>query len=214
MLNIKAVIFDMDGVLLDSETICDNVWPVAAKEFGVEASSQVLNDCRGMNKADTITYLKNRYGSNFNAKNFLERTSELFHEVEFSTGIPAMPYALETLTYLKEKYILALASSTRGVSVKRQMTNAGMIDFFKTLTTGDMVEHSKPDPEIYLLACKSVNLPPEQCVAVEDSPNGAKSALAAGLKVIIVPDKIQPSQQLKQSVWKVCSTLKDLEDIL
>ena len=214
-MNIKAVIFDMDGVLLDSETICDKAWEIAEKEMDLPSVEEdVINLCRGTNHNDTIRILENVYGDKINAEDFLNRVCELFREIENTSGIPLMPYAKEILCYLKDKYIISLASSTKGTSVKRQMTNCGLIDYFNTITTGDMVEHSKPDPEIYTLACSSVNAKPEECVAVEDSPNGILSAYKAGMKVIMVPDKIQPDEIIKQYCWKICSSLKDIQDIL
>lgn len=212
--NVKAVIFDMDGVLQDSETISDVTWELAAQEFGIKNWLSALNECRGCNRNDEIHILKKHYGKDFDGDAFLTRTSELFYEVEKNRGIPLMHYAKEILEYLKPKYKLALASSTRGESVHRQMKNGGLFDFFETLTTGDMVTHSKPEPEIYLKAAASIGIAPESCVAVEDSPNGVKSAFAAGMRVIMVPDKIQPDSALLEKVWHVCKTLEDVEKIL
>ena len=179
--DVKAVIFDMDGVLQDSETISDITWDMAAKEWGFENNFDVLQSCRGCNRHDIELKLKAFYGEDFDSHAFLERTGQLFHEIENTKGIPLMHYAKEILEYLKPRYRLALASSTRGVTVERQLRNAGVIDFFETRTTGEMVEHSKPNPEIYLMACKSIGMEPEECAAIEDSLNGIRSAHAAGL---------------------------------
>ena len=215
MKKIKAVIFDMDGILLDSETICDKTWQMALKDFNLIDKNDTINKCRGTNKTDTILILKQYFGQDFNAENFLTKTSEYFHKIEFEQGIPLMPYAKEILKYLKEKnYRIALASSTRYESVKRQLTNAGIIDYFETITTGDMVTHSKPNPEIYQKAIKSLNLKPEECIAIEDSPNGIKSAFAANLKVIMIPDKIQPTEEIKQMTEKIYPNLNYLKEIL
>ena len=211
---IKGIIFDMDGVILDSESISDITWNDAAKVFGIMMDIKVLNSCRGSNKNDIIAKLKKIYGSDFDASGFLAKTGEYFSIIEQKNGISLMPYAKEILEYLKSKYILALASSTRKESVYRQLKNAGVFDYFVTITTGDMVKHSKPDPEIYRIACESINLKPEECAAVEDSPNGIKSASAAGLKAIMVPDKIKPTEELKSLIWKICNGLKEVENIL
>lgn len=208
---VKAVVFDMDGILLDSESICDRTWEVAAKEWKLKDADKAIQDCRGRNKTDSILVLKKYYGQDFDGQLFLQRTSDLFYEIEKKEGIPLMHYAKEILEYLKSKgYRIALASSTRGESVKRQLTNAGLIHYFETLTTGDMVKHSKPDPEIYQMACASLGLRCDQCVAVEDSPNGVKSAALAGLKVVMVPDKIQPDEEMKQLTWQICDSLEGL----
>ena len=204
----------MDGVILDSESISDITWHKALEEAGLKDDKDAVNKCRGTNLADTYAILKELYGKDFPVEKFMNRSSELFTQIEFTSGIPLLPYAKEILEYLKPKYRMALASSTKGATVKRQLTNAGVIQYFETITTGDMVTHSKPDPEIYLLACKSLGLKPEECAAIEDSPNGIKSASAAGLKTIMVPDKIQPTEELMPLIWKVCYGLKEVENVL
>lgn len=213
MKKIKAIIFDMDGVILDSESISDITWRKAAEEKGLSVNDEILNACRGSNKNDTIQTLKKYYGGDFDSEAFLERTSELFHEIEEKDGIPLLPYAKEILEYLKPRYTLALASSTRGPTVERQLRTAGVIDFFETRTTGDMVVHSKPDPEIYLMACKSVGLEPSECYAIEDSLNGIKSAYAAGLKPIMVVDKIQPTDEIRKMCVAVFDSLEGLKEL-
>lgn len=214
MNEILAVIFDMDGVILDSESICDITWEMTRKEFNLPAGTDAIDACRGTNRTDSCIILRKIFGQDMDAEKFLDRSSERFREIEFSSGIPLMPFAKEILEYLKPKYRLALASSTKGPTVLRQLTNAGVIDFFETRTTGETVLHSKPDPEIYLKACESLGLRPAQCAAVEDSPNGAKSAIAAGMRAILVPDKTKSPKELMQKCWKVCDSLKDLTEFL
>ncbi|MDD5930202.1 MAG: HAD family phosphatase [Spirochaetales bacterium] len=211
---IKAIIFDMDGVILDSETISDITWKKAAEEKGLSINDEILNACRGTNKNDTMIILKKYYGSDFDSEAFLERTSELFHMIEEKDGIPLMPYAKEILEYLKPRYRLALASSTRGPTVERQLKTAGVIDYFETRTTGEMVIHSKPDPEIYLMACKSIGVEPAECAAIEDSLNGIKSAFAAGLNPVMVVDKIKPAEEIRKMCLEVFDSLEDLKSVL
>ena len=211
---IKAVIFDMDGVILDSESISDITWEKAAAERGLTVNNEILNACRGSNKNDTIVTLKKYYGQDFDSESFLNRTSELFHEIEEKDGIPLLPYAKEILEYLKSRYRLALASSTRGPTVERQLRNAGVINFFETRTTGEMVEHSKPNPEIYLMACKSIGMEPGDCVAIEDSLNGIRSAYAAGLHPVMVIDKIQPTEEIRKMCIAVFDSLEEVKTIL
>lgn len=212
--NIKAIIFDMDGVILDSESISDITWKMAADEKGLAVNDEILNACRGTNKNDTMTILKKYYGADFDSEAFLERTSQFFHEIEEKDGIPLLPYAKEILEYLKPRYRLALASSTRGPTVERQLRAAGVIDFFETRTTGEMVVHSKPDPEIYLMACKSIGVNPDECAAIEDSLNGIRSAHAAGLHPVMVIDKVQPTEEIKKMCEHIFDSLDGLKTIL
>lgn len=214
MKNIQAVIFDMDGVLLDTESICDKTWGLASKKMNVVSDADIVNECRGTNKADTLLILHKFLGDDFDAEYFMKLTSDFFHEIEFSSGIPTMPFAKEILEYLKPNYKLALASSTHKTAVTRQLTNAGLIDFFEKIITGDMVSHSKPNPEIYSLACESIGVAPEFCLAVEDSPNGIKSAAAAGLSVVMIPDRIKPTEEIAGLCCNVFDSLAGLKTIL
>lgn len=212
---IRAVIFDMDGILLDTEKVCDRTWEIAARDLGLETDMQLMNDCRGTSIGDSIKILANKLQSEDTARKFLARTSELFHEIESTEGLPVKPFAAEILRYLQERgYALALASSTRSESVRRQLATAKLIDFFETLTTGDMVLNSKPDPEIYIKACASVSCAPVNCVAVEDSLHGIKSAVGAGMRCIMVPDIIPPTDEIRKITWHIFDSLDGLRNVL
>lgn len=213
-MQVKAVVFDMDGVILDSETICFKTWELASKDFNLVDYLEVEKACLGTNKNETYEILKRAYGNDFDAKAFMDRTSHYFYQIEEAQGIPLMKDVVETLEYLKPKYKIALASSTRDVVVRRQLTNAGVIKYFETITAGDQVIHSKPDPEIYLKACASIGVLPEEAFAVEDSPNGIRSAFSAGLKAVMVPDKIQPDEEMKNKSFKIINRLSELKNFL
>ena len=212
--DIEAIIFDMDGVLLDSETMTIECWRKAAREIGIAKDDidEANTACMGRNIADTVSYLDNRYKgiiAHFDGMTFRKRTSALFIEMSEGKPIPLMPYARECLEALaKTQLKIALASSTRESTVRKELAQVDLLRYFQTITTGDMVEHSKPAPDIYLKAASSLGIAPEKCVAVEDSPNGATSAVRAGIKCILVPDKLQPTNELRAAMWKVLPSLK------
>jgi HAD superfamily hydrolase (TIGR01509 family) len=211
---IKAVIFDMDGVLLDSESVCDRCFEQAAIEQNIEDRKPIIEDARGMGKPSFMDFIAKTYGDKIDTELLWNRASELFHIVEDKEGLSLLPFVKEILEYLKPNYKIALASSTRRSSVERQMKATGIWDFFDVTVCGDDVPNTKPSPEIYQKAVKDLNLLPENCLAVEDSLNGIKSGTSAGLKVIMVPDQVKPDEQIKSLVWKIFDSLEDLKSIL
>jgi len=211
---IKGIVFDMDGVLIDSESICDITWEMAGKDFNIPMTMDILNSCRGSNKQDIIEILKKTFGQDFDAQAYLDKTGEYFWQIEAEKGVPLMPFVKETLEYLSKKYKFALASSTREESVVKHLAKTGILEYFPNRMCGDMVTHSKPHPEIYKKACELIGLSPSECVAIEDSTNGIKSAYAAGMKAIMVPDRIQPTEEIKPLCWKICKSLEELQSIL
>lgn len=213
-LQIKAVIFDMDGVLLDSESVCDKTFLQAAKEQNIQDTKPIIDDARGMGKNSFIDFISKIYGDSVDAEKLWNRASELFHEIEETKGLSLLPYAKEILEYLKPNYKIALATSTKRASAQRQMENAGVFNFFDVTIFGDEVSSTKPSPVIYQTACQKLNLLPENCLAIEDSYNGIKSAYDAGIKVIMVPDQVKPNDILESMCWKICNSLKELKEFL
>ena len=211
---IKAVIFDMDGVLLDSESVCDKCFEQAAIEQNIEDRKPIIEDARGMGKPSFMDFIAKTYGDKIDTELLWNRASELFHIVEDKEGLSLLPFVKEILEYLKPNYKIALASSTRRSSVERQMKATGIWDFFDVTVCGDDVQNTKPSPEIYQKAVKDLNLLPENCLAIEDSLNGIKSGTSAGLKVIMVPDQVKPNDQIKSLVWKIFDSLGELKSIL
>ncbi|QTQ16222.1 HAD family hydrolase [Treponema parvum] len=215
MKKIEAIIFDMDGVILDTESISKRAWYAAGKDLGIDTAEieKIFRLSMGCNKNDTKIALENLYGSVFSVDEFLKKTSVYFDKIAGEHGIPLMNGAKQVLEYLSSRYCVALASSTRRSRVIPQLTDAGVIDFFKTVTTGDSVTHSKPAPDIYLSACASIGYSAGVCAAIEDSPNGIKSAYAAGLFCVMIPDQIEPDEEIKKLLWKLCESLDDLKSI-
>ncbi len=206
---IEAIVFDMDGVLLDTEAISERAWNAAAKALSLPKALPLYAACTGM----TMQKIEARLIEHLNeekAHRFLAEWLEGFDRIAAMEGIPAMPFAAETLKSLKGRYQLGIASSTEGSRVRAQLANAGLLGFFEALATGDMVKSGKPAPDIYLATCKMLKLPPERCAAVEDSPNGIKSAAAAGLYPVMIPDRIAPDEKTLSLLWRRFSSLEEL----
>lgn len=213
--NVKAVVFDMDGVLLDSETICDDIWRRLAIEMNLSNIEDAITENRGCSSSNMMKNLIARYGKDFDHQKFFDDFHKYFLEIENSKGIPLMPGVIETLDYLKKRgYRLALCTSTRRVTATRQLKAVKLFDYFETTTFGDDVENSKPAPDIYLKAAASLGLDPSSCVAVEDSPNGIRSCHAAGLIPVMVPDRVQPDEEIKSLCWKIGKPLKVLKEFI
>ncbi len=199
---IESVVFYMDGVLFDTERVCTDAWYQAGKEMDIPDMGIVAAGCVGLNSKDTRQFFMNQYGKEFPYEEFMKRTSQLFHKTIETEGLPIKPGVFELLKFLQDNhYKIALATSTNKASAVEYLEEAGIINYFEIIVTGDMVRHGKPDPEIYLTACRKLGSLPELCIAIEDSPNGLKSAFHAGLKPIMVPDLIEPAKDLKKLLY-------------
>lgn len=208
----KAVIFDMDGVLFDTERLCMDSWCVLAKEQGIPDMEIVFPKCIGRNAADTEVIVSEYYGEGFDYESFRKQASDWFWQYIKDNGLPIKTGVREILTYLKQAgYAVGLASSTRYSSVVNHLEEAGIMDYFSVIVTGDMVKHSKPQPDIYLLACEKLGVEPKEAYAVEDSYNGIRAAHAAGMKPVMVPDLLEPDEEMKSLSFLIC---KDLLEVL
>ncbi len=215
----KAIVFDMDGVLFDTERLCKESWNIIAKEQNLDGIDEVLESCTGSNRQDTICIMKKAYGEDFDAIGFMDVCSKMNAKRVMEEGIPIKKGAKELLEFLKEEnYKIGLASSTRKLRIMENLKRSGFEDYFEITVGGDMVEHSKPNPDIYLLACKELCTNPTDTFAVEDSPNGIRAAHRAGMKPILVPDLIAPTEEIlslsvtcKENLLEVITYLKNIE---
>ena len=210
-MNYKTVVFDMDGVLFDTERLCMDAWVAVAKEQGIPDMEEVFPKCIGLNGTDTKALVLDYYGEDFPYGEYCRQTSAWFWKEVEEHGLPIKKGVRELLAFLKENdYTIGLASSSRRESVVNHLTRAGIIDYFSVIVSGDMVEHSKPLPDIYLLACEQLGVAPEESYAIEDSPNGIRSAHSAGMKPIMVPDMVQPDEEMRERSFVICEDLLEV----
>lgn len=212
---IKTVIFDMDGILFDTERLITECWYRIADEKKIPRMEEVLKCCIGLNNHDSKTVFCEAYGARVNFEAFQKEASRLFHERIEREGLPVMKGAYEILEYLKKKGCrIGLASSTKEESVRSHLKRAEMTEYFETIVCGDMVVHSKPDPEIYRLAMSRLGALPKESVAVEDSFNGIRAAHAAGMRAVMVPDMLEPTKEIEELLYGKCKDLLELKELL
>ena len=211
MKDFEAVIFDMDGVIFDSERCVLECWKELASKYGIEEMEKNFLACTGTTAVKTREIMMNAYGSEFPYDDFAKEASKSFHDKYDNGKLPIKPGVFELLDYLKAKgKKIALATSTRKQTVLHQLEHAGLIDYFDEIITGDMVEKSKPDPEIYLLACEKVGTKLSDAYAIEDSYNGIRSAHAGGLKAIMIPDLLPANAEMEKLSDAILVDLKEV----
>lgn len=208
MIKGRAVIFDMDGVIFDSERMVLVCWEKLAEKYHLSRMREAYMPCIGVNDASMKEIMKDFYGRDFPHDAFREEASALFHEMVRQEGLPVKKGVRELLAYLTKRNIpVGLASSTRLALVTEELTAAGLYEYFQAVTGGDQLKRSKPDPDIYLMACEKLGVRPEETYAVEDSYNGIRAAYSAGMMPVMVPDLLQPTEEMYE---KSVAVLEDL----
>ncbi|MBC8588194.1 HAD family hydrolase [Paratissierella segnis] len=212
---IKAIIFDMDGLMLDSERVKLKYRNMVKKELGLDYENDTISETFGKTLAEIRQININRYGNDYPQEKISKRSRALWNEHIIKYGVPIKKGLLDLLKFLKDnEYKIAVATSTYEEETEYLLKLADIIHYFDIIVTGDQVMNSKPNPDIYIEASKRLSIDPVDCVALEDSPNGVISASKAGMKVIMVPDLIEPDDELKKTADFVVSGLGDVVQIL
>ena len=207
----QAVVFDMDGVIFDTERLVIEFWKEVAKKHNIPNVEHTCIQCLGTNRVRTREIFLENYGADFPFDPYRAEVTELFNTHYKGVPLPTKPGVRELLSYLQEQDIkVGLASSTAQHLVRDEICTAGLLPYFQTLVCGDMVEHSKPAPDIFLKACEILNADPTKSIAIEDSFNGIRSAHCAGMTPIMVPDQVQPTDEIRALAFHVMPSLLDV----
>lgn len=185
----KAIIFDMDGVIFDTEKIFMKCWAEAGKEFGISIENKHLTKMRGANINAGKAIFEGMFGTDIDFLKVRERRETLKNEYILKNGIPIKEGIEKFFQYIKEQNIkIALATSTMEKIAVSYLKETDLYKYFDVIVCGDMIQNSKPAPDIYLEACKRLDIKPQEAVVFEDSRNGIWSGYSAGCDVVMVVD--------------------------
>lgn len=212
---ICAVIFDMDGVLIDTEKHYNAAWCQAATEADFPFTREHALLLRSCEAKEGEKLMQGIFGPSFDYYAIRERRRELVRERLAQYGLEKKPGVEETLRFLRAKGIkTAVATATALDITKSHLTTIGVCDLFDSIVSAKNVAHGKPEPDVYLYACEQIGERPQDCMAVEDSPNGIMAAYRAGLRTVMVPDLTQPDEELTKYLYACVNSLSDLCELV
>ena len=212
---IKAVIFDMDGLILDTEKLLVKYWCRAANEAGFPMQREHALNIRSLARKFAIPYLQGIFGEDFDYVKIRSRRMELMTQYIAEHGLETKAGLMQLLEYLKARNIpAAIATATDYERTENYLTQVGVFGYFSKIVCATMVESGKPKPDIYIYAAQQLGLAPSECLALEDSPNGVRSAAGAGCVTVMVPDLTQPDEELNSLIYAKADTLADVCGII
>lgn len=212
---VRGVLFDMDGVILDTEKLYARFWREAAVALGYPMTHEQALGMRSMNRVEGQKQLESYFGPGISHHEVRMKRIELMEAYIAEHGVDPKPGVMELLTYLKEQGIAtAVTTSSPMERVRRYLDRLGFTEGFDRLCTVYEVERGKPEPDIYLYGAASLGLKPEDCLALEDSPSGLLSAKRAGCMAVMVPDMDAPNEKTLPLVYAVADGLTDVIDLI
>ena len=195
--NIQGFVFDMDGLMFDTERLVYDIWKQMLSERGLLLTLEDFKQTVGKRKQEVQNYYFNKFGSDFPYWELSQTGRNRYLDYIQANGIPVKKGLNEILEVIKSRGgRIAMATSTSRKTAEINIENAGVAEYFDVLVCGDDVKNGKPHPEVFLTAAQKLELSPDECAAFEDSINGIKSAHAAGMVTVMVPDLIQPTEEV------------------
>ena len=207
---LKGAIFDMDGLMVDTEKLYLKFWMLAAKDYGYDMKPEHVFAIRSMARKYSIPKIKSFLGEDCPTEEIRAHRTALMNEYVRENGIEVKKGLFTLLDYLRGRGIkMAVATATPRGRTEEYLRIIGAYDYFSAMVCGDMITNGKPAPDIYLTAAKALGLPPEECAAFEDSPNGITAAHAAGCHAVMIPDMTQPDEEIKPLLSAVYDSLDE-----
>ena len=215
-MSIKAVLFDMDGLMVDTESLATEAFIHSAKKQGYDMTKEETLLVLGFTTKSIYDFWENYFkNSDVSGKQLVDDHYKYIENILFTTGPRKMPYIEELLKYLKESnYKVAVASSSNMNHIINNMEKTGLKKYIDEFASGAEVENGKPAPDVFLLAAERLGVKPEECLVLEDSKAGVIAGSAAGSKVIMVPDMFKPDDECREKAYKIVGNLGEVIKLL
>lgn len=212
---VSGIIFDMDGVLIDSERQSNEGWLWAAEQLGVDMPMWLIDSFKGAPAELCCKFFDDYYKGAIDYWEAKELRTQHVYKIRETEGIPVKKGVKEVFEYIRNNGLkCAVATSTRRESAEKTLHEIGVWDYLDAVVYGDEVEHGKPEPDIFLRAAKAIGISPSEAVVVEDSINGIKAGYAADMRVVHIPDTIAIDDDIRKLTYMVCADLNGLIDVV